>query len=284
MGIYSDILLTADYDHTVTGPDGVIPQRNLDAIRFFIDNGGTFTLNTGRSVPMIQSFKDILPVNAPLLLYNGSAAYDLQKKKMLFCHTIRLDMQQTLEECIAAFPDLTVELQAEDAHYCFSENPAFGTFSVNNHCAWGVAKTDDDLGPFMKFTLYGTFHEPTLHGLYTGSEEELRRMDEVEQLLRDKYGEYCEVFRAAKRIIDVHAKGVSKGLSARMLKGRLNKNILVCIGDGENDITMLNEADYAFTPSDGVISGRFPTVCACGDGAVADLIYNELPRIVKNKA
>jgi len=284
MGIYSDILLTADYDHTVTGPDGVIPQKNLDAIRFFIDNGGTFTLNTGRSVPMIQSFKDILPVNAPLLLYNGSAAYDLQEKKMLFCHNIRLDMQQTLEECIAAFPDLTVELQAEDAHYCFSENPAFGAFSVNNHCAWGVAKTDDALGPFMKFTLYGTFHEPTLHDLYTGSEEELRRMDEVEHLLRDKYGEYCEVFRAAKRIIDVHAKGVSKGLSARMLKGRLNKNILVCIGDGENDITMLNEADYAFTPSDGVISGRFPTVCACGDGAVADLIYNELPRIVKNKA
>ena len=283
MGIYSDILLTADYDHTFTGPDGSIPANNIEAVRYFMENGGTFTLNTGRSIPMIQPFKDIVPVNAPLLLYNGSAAYDPEKEQMLFVHEIGLDMQQTLEECIAAFPDLTVELQAQDAHYCFSDNPDFGAFSVNNHCAWGVAKTDDDLGPFMKFTLYGAFHEHTLHDLYTGSEEELRRMDEVEQMLRDKYGTYCEIFRAAKRIIDVHAKGVSKGLSARQLKERLNKKVLVCIGDGENDKTMLWDADYAFCPSDGVIADRFPNVCPCGNGAIADLIFNELPKIIENK-
>ena len=71
MGIFSDVLLTVDYDRTLTAPDSSIPERNLEAIRYFMENGGAFTVNTGRSVPMTRAFRDIVPVNAPLLLYNG---------------------------------------------------------------------------------------------------------------------------------------------------------------------------------------------------------------------
>ena len=47
--MFSDVLLTVDYDRTLTAPDSTIPERNLEAIRYFIANGGTFTVNTGRS-------------------------------------------------------------------------------------------------------------------------------------------------------------------------------------------------------------------------------------------
>ena len=53
MGKFSDVLLTADYDRTLTAPDSSIPERNLEAIRYFMENDGAFTVNTGRSVPMI---------------------------------------------------------------------------------------------------------------------------------------------------------------------------------------------------------------------------------------
>ena len=58
MALFSDILLTVDYDRTLTAPDSTIPERNLTAIRYFIDNGGAFTVNTGRSVPMTKVFRD----------------------------------------------------------------------------------------------------------------------------------------------------------------------------------------------------------------------------------
>ena len=73
---FSDVLLTVDYDRTLTAPDSTIPARNLEAIRFFMERGGAFTVNTGRSVPMAKPFMDVVSVNAPLLLYNGSAAYN----------------------------------------------------------------------------------------------------------------------------------------------------------------------------------------------------------------
>ena len=284
MALFSDVLLTVDYDRTLTAPDSSIPERNLEAIRYFMDNGGAFTVNTGRSVPMTKVFRDKVPVNAPLLLYNGSAAYDLDRGQLEFCHEIQLDMWETVHNCMALFPDLTVEVQGVDAHYRFTENPAWDAFSDNNHCARGFAKPGDDLGPFLKFSLYGEIRDVTVASLFDGSPEERRRMDEAEQQLKQHFGNYCEVFRAATRIIDVHAKGVSKGRSARELQHRLGRKILVCVGDAENDLPMLLDTDYSYCPADGIVADRFENVCKCADGAVADVIYKKIPEILKKGA
>ena len=142
MGIYSDVLLTVDYDRTLTAPDSTIPQRNLDAIRYFMENGGAFTVNTGRSVPMANVFRDKVPVNAPLLLYNGSAAYDREKGELCFMHEIDMDLWETVDELLELFPDLTVEVQGIDNHYNFLPNPAWDAFSDNNHCTRATASHD----------------------------------------------------------------------------------------------------------------------------------------------
>ena len=63
-------------------------------------------------------------------------------------------------------------------------------------------------------------------------------------------------------------------------KKKLGKKILVCVGDAENDLCMLEGADYAFCPSDGIVAERFSNVCTCGEGAVADVIYKEIPKIL----
>ena len=280
MGIYSDVLLTVDYDRTLTAPDSTIPERNIEAIRYFMENGGAFTVNTGRSVPMTAAFRDRVPVNAPLLLYNGSAAYDPREGKLSFCHPIGLDLWETVRRCEQLFPDLTVEVQGVEAHYRFSDNPMWDAFSLRQNCAHAFAQPGDDLGDFLKFTLYGQFRSPILADMFTGSPEEIARIDEAEAMLRREFGEYCEVFRSATRIIDVHAKGVSKARSARELQHRLGRKLLVCVGDAHNDLSMLHEADYAFVPADGVIAGEFPNVCKCAEGSVADVIYKKIPEIL----
>ena len=273
-----------DYDRTLTGPDSVIPERNIEAIRYFIEKGGAFTVNTGRSVPMTKVFRDIVPVNAPLLLYNGSSACDIVTGKPEFCHEINLDMWEVRRKCEELFPDLTFEVQALDAHYRFSENPAWDAFSDHNHCARGFARPGDDLGPFLKFSLYGEIRDVTVADLFTGSPEEIARMDEAERILNEVFRDACAVFRAAPRIIDVHAKGVSKARSARELQQRLGRKILVCVGDAHNDTLMLEAADYAFVPGDAILADRFSNVCPCAEGAVADVIYKEIPKIVEKQA
>lgn len=279
---FSDVLLTVDYDRTLTAPDSTIPRRNLDAIREFIAQGGAFTVNTGRSVPMTKAFRDIVPVNAPLLLYNGSAAYDTRTNTLDFCHEIPLDLWETIKTSRSLVPDLTVEVQGLDAHYTWPENPAWAAFCRRQQCACKFAAPGENLGTFLKFSFYGRFKDDTVATLFEGTPEELRRMDEAEVLIRQTFGTHCEVFRAGARIIDVHAKGVSKARSARELQQRLGRKILVCIGDANNDLSMMQDADFAFAPADAHIASRFPNVCNCADGAVADVIYEKIPEILKN--
>lgn len=282
MGIYSDILLTVDFDRTLTAPDSSIPERNLEAIRYFMENGGAFTVNTGRSLPMTRVFREIVPVNVPLLLYNGSAAYDLETGTILNAALIPLDQGETIRRTMAQYPDMTVEIQGLDAHYIFEENPAWDAFSEGNHCAWAHAQPEDDLGPFLKFSLYGQLRSASVSALYDYTPEEKARFDEVEQSLREALKDSCEVFRAAPKILDIHAKGVSKANAARALQQKLGRKILVCVGDGENDLSMLHGADFAFTPSDAIVANLFPNVCPCAEGAVADVIYKKIPEILKD--
>ena len=277
--MFSDILLTVDYDRTLTAPDSTIPERNLQAIRWFMENGGAFTVNTGRSLPMAHSFKDKVPINAPLLLYNGGAAYDLKQEKIVFMQEIQMDMWKTVHELIDLFPDLTVEVQALDKHYDFIPNPEWDAFSECN-CAYATAEEGQDLGPFLKFSLYGEIRDVTVSQLYHGTPEEIQRMDAAEKLLNEVYGEKVAVFRAGPRIIDVQAKGVSKAAAARRLQQQLGRKILVCVGDAENDIVMLDGADFSYVPADAILKNRYENVCNCADGAVADVIYEKIPSIL----
>lgn len=282
MGIYSDILLTVDFDRTLTAPDSTIPERNLTAIRYFMENGGAFTVNTGRSLPMAREFRTMVPVNVPLLLYNGSAVYDPETDTVLNAKPIPLDQGETVRKLMELLPDLTVEVQSLDAHYIFTDNPAWDAFCDHNGCSRGHALPEDDLGPFLKIAVYGHFHNPTVKDLYNGTPEELARIDAAETLLRETLGAAAEVFRAAPRILDIHAKGVSKANAARTLLQKLGRKILVCVGDGENDISMLRDADYAFTPGDAIVAEQFPNVCPCAEGSVADVIYEKIPEILRD--
>ena len=280
MGIYSDVLLTVDFDRTLTAPDSSIPERNIEAIHYFIENGGVFTVNTGRSVPMYSSKLDQVPVNAPLLLYNGSAAYDKDKQEFTFATPIDLDLVDTLRRTQELFPDCAVELQGMAAHYLFTANPGWAAYNEHNRCPYAFLELEDAPGPFLKFTIYGEFRDVTVADLYNGSPEEFAAFDAIHEKLEAVFGDKCVVFRAAPRIIDIHAKGVSKAKSARRLQAELGRKILVCVGDGENDVTMMENADYAFCPGDAIIRDRFENVCCCAQGAVADVIYKKIPEIL----
>ena len=280
MGIFSDVLLTVDYDRTLTAPDSTIPERNLEAIQYFMENGGAFTVNTGRSVPMATAFVGKVPTNAPLLLYNGSAAYDQKTKELSLLHPIEMDMWETVGKLMELFPDLTVEVQGLDAHYNFIHDPKWDAFNAYNHCPYATVPVGTDLGPFLKFTLYGELRDVTVADLFTGSEAEIARIDEVERTLMERFGDKIDISRSAPRLIDMQAKGVSKARSARELQQRLGKKILVCVGDAENDIPMLDGADFSFVPADAILKERYENVCSCGEGAVADVIYKKIPEIL----
>ena len=276
--MFSDVLLTVDFDRTMTGPDSKIPQRNLDAVAFFMENGGTFTINTGRSVSSFRKHLDNVPVNAPILLYNGSARWE--KGHLTHMKLLDMDLWETVEAVQKEFPGMNLEIQGVEAHYLVDPTEDFVAFYEALKWNHQIVTPGEDLGPFMKFALAGSPRSKSVATLFDISEKEDAAFDAAQERLMELWGDKIEVYRAAPRIIDVHAKGVSKIAAARQLQQELGKKILVCAGDAENDIPMLEGADFAFCPADGVVANRFETVCNCAEGAIADIIYKKIPEIL----
>ena len=274
--MYSDILLCVDFDRTLTAMDGSIPQRNLEAIRHFIAGGGSFTVNTGRSYVSFLPFLDIVPINAPLLLMNGSGSWENGKFEDIVA--LETDVWPIVQRLEQEFPGVHLELQTLDKHYLIHPPADYARYYQQRGLAHEVADPQIHWGPFVKIGIYGdTEHREE------GSEAVTKAalFDEIEQILRRELDDSLVVLRATPQIINVHAKGASKLTAARNLQKKLGKKIQVCIGDEGNDVAMLQGADFAFCPSDGAVAAAFPNVCPCSQGAVADVIYNEIPKILR---
>lgn len=278
---FSDVLLTVDFDRTFTACDSSIPQRNLDAVAYFTAHGGTFTVNTGRSAVNFAQHLD-LPVNAPFLLCNGAAAYE--NGQVSQCMEIPLDLWEMVDTLHGLFPDLDLEIQGVDCHYLVE--PTQKTLQLYQAVGWPwkLAQRGMDMGPFIKLVFYGQPHKPQVADFYEATPEEKARFDLAEETVLRLYGDHVTALRAAPRILNIHAKGVSKLNAARRLQKQLGKKLLVCVGDAQNDVDMLDGADYAFCPADAAIADRYPNVCPCDQGAVADVIYQQLPRILETLA
>ena len=274
---YSDVLLTVDFDRTFSACDSTVPQRNLDAVHYFMEQGGTFTINTGRSAVNFAKHLEDTPVNAPFLLYNGSAAYE--NGKLCQCVEIDADMWEMIDLLHSKFPTVDVEIHGGDYHYLVEPTEKVLALYENLGWRWKEASRDLDMGPFIKLAVFGQTELPLFSELYKATEEELQMFDDAIKVLEENYGDKIEVFRAAPRILNIHAKGVSKLQAARTLQKKLGKKLLVCVGDAQNDVPMLDGADYAFCPADASIADRYPNVCSCDEGAIADVILKELPKI-----
>lgn len=271
---FSDILLVSDYDRTLTAPDSSIPQANLDAIRYFMDRGGRFTVGTGRSAPMFRPCQARIPVNAPLILYSGAAAYDYAAETLsgaVWMPTGR----ELLEYLTETFPELWLEVQGVDAHYLIGEEPIREAF----YRAQGVAcKTVSlALAParYHKLALFGRFRSMDVGQFYSGTPEEDARFTACcARIMRD--WPMLRADRAAMRIIDLQDRRASKGAAARALAKRLGRGTLVCAGDAMNDASMLLEADLAFSPADCdpavTALGCCRPVRPCAEGSIAGVV------------
>ena len=45
---FAGVLFASDYDHTLSAPDGTVPEANRTGIRRFIDAGGRWRCRSGR--------------------------------------------------------------------------------------------------------------------------------------------------------------------------------------------------------------------------------------------
>ena len=78
MGKFSGVLIASDYDNTMVytegalksgGPLPSVSRENREAVEYFMAEGGTFSVATGRALPSFSRVREGVPMNGPTVLF-----------------------------------------------------------------------------------------------------------------------------------------------------------------------------------------------------------------------
>lgn len=272
MGRFSNCLLVSDFDRTMTDRQSRIPQANLDAISEFIAQGGAFTIATGRSLATGRYRLRDIPMNAPLLCFNGAACYDLQTEELLFCHPLPEDGLALMQHYESTRPDLLLEVHCLDGHYVFHPNDDRDAYLRQQHAPFVHATWD--MVPELKinFAIYSSRMNPFL--MAPDDPEAVQFHQLADEINAWGQGRYVAI-NSLPGMVEVQSAKGSKGIAARELANRLHRSVLIAAGDAPNDEAMLLEADLGFLAADGEASMQakgFRQAAPCAEGTVADVI------------
>jgi Cof subfamily protein (haloacid dehalogenase superfamily) len=257
----SGILLVSDLDGTLVTDKKIIPERNIAAVRRFIKKGGRFTFATGRSVMGTLKFAAQVPLNAPIITYNGGCIYDVEKE-MALCNTfLPPSAEVIIREVRSNFPDVGIEAYSSQYVYAINRNKY-----TKAHISYGslteYERSVDELPENLSKILFSCDSD---------------RLAEVAAHLEKLNHLGCVYIFSGPIYLEVLPDGVSKGATVKILADMLGiaHDKIFGIGDYYNDIELLETSTVGAVPSDApddmkkiadLIVGK------CEDGAVADFI------------
>ena len=235
MGKFDGVLLVSDFDDTLYGADLRVPPVNVEAIEYFTGHGGTFTIATGRAHPTFAPHAQIVAINAPVILSNGSALYDFRADRMVYETFLPDRAREDLQQLARDIPEIGFEAYNHDDIYVYQPNAV--TRSHLNRAGMGASEVP--IGemplPWSKVILQQENHI-------------LRR---VQQYMLERWGEEYEIIFSNAVLLEMTRKGSNKGGMVDYLVSYLGMDPeqVYCVGDNQNDIPMLARSAIPFAPS-----------------------------------
>ena len=273
MGRFDGVLLASDFDNTLLytedalrsgGPVPDLPERNRQALEYFIAEGGRFAVATGRALAAFIRYADMVPMNAPGVVCNGAALYDFSTGEYL--ETALLD-ETALERgqvILDRFPAAAVEAY-HIGNVIHAVHP--NEYTRQHEHLTKVAVTE---APSLQAVPL-----PLGKLLFESDHETL---EAIAAFLKEQgWDRDYELIFSGRTLLETTVKGATKGGMIRRLADRLGISMdhVYCVGDEANDISMLTAAAEGFAPcncSEAVRACGATIVGHAREGAVADIV------------
>ena len=263
-GKFTGVMLISDFDDTLYGTDLHVSEENRAAIRFFMEQGGLFTVATGRARKTFSpqvTIEDI-PMNAPAILSNGATVFDYQTDQLVRRTFLPDRVLSDMQDVCKKFPELGFEAYYQNE--IFVHNPNLVT---HRHM--------DRVG--MEYTIL-PIEEMPLPLTKMILEQSPEILQEVQAYMQETVGDSYEVIFSNPVLLELTAKNSHKGGTALWLADYMgiDRAHLYCVGDNQNDIPRMEAAKIGFAPitcSQTVKDwGGARMVRGCDDGCVASVI------------
>lgn len=218
MGKFDGILLCTDFDSTLY-TNGAISDENFEAIEYFKANGGLFTIVSGRPEWMLADMVGNVRPNTYVCGVNGALIVNIDGSDKIYESFVEEDLKKYHFE-ICTIPEIK---------------------RFNYFTSVGMVKiprkefSERLIAEHMKKDIYKLTYTVT-------AEDSDSVVERIRKIVDDRY----VVTRSSMRGIEVQNARDSKGAAVRRLASIVGASTLVCVGDFENDISMIKSADIGY--------------------------------------
>ncbi|MBR2782338.1 MAG: HAD hydrolase family protein [Oscillospiraceae bacterium] len=260
---FEGFYLYVDMDGTLLNSDKKITQGNLDAMSRFIDEGGKIGIASGRSPHNIDYYYSLFTVNAPSILFNGSAVYDFDTKQYLYQAPLNKSMMQpVIDTGLSILPDVCIQVFTEKAIYECNLNQGAGDPYLKFEWFDRVMATPDQI------------QENWLKLLFCDGDGE--KIDRIQAAIDPAPFEAIGMTVTRSGLEYFEFLPTNKGETLRKLPQIIpDVRKTLAIGDYGNDLAMVEAADIGAAPANATDAVKSVADCIVADNdhdAVADFL------------
>ena len=237
MGIFDGYLICSDFDGTMAYK-AEVSKENCDAIAYFQREGGIFCPCSGRQTSFFHRFADQFRANGPVITLNGSTislyGETPDEDEHIYLGYMPNELMREFVRDVLVLPGVT--------RVWVYQQPAFHLVmpegrEPQSEESRRLLKTVDEIeGDVLKIVI----GHDKMH------------LDEIRAALEPKYNDRLAFGSSWDAGYEAQLLGTTKGDSALRVKEMVSAHTLVCVGDYENDLSMLKTADIAYAVENAV--------------------------------
>lgn len=232
----SKVLLITDMDGTFLPASKIPGKKTLDAVKRFQQAGGRFSIATGRSLQASQQYFDTVNVNCPIIMCNGGMIYDINSKEQIYDVFVPRETKRIVAEILADNDYVGCEVLRLDNVYVVNltelEQKHLEICKVTDPVVSDIDNIPDD---WYKV-------------LFAVEPEKMQRL--IDYISAKGYTG-VDFVRSAPEYYEILPQNISKGYALKMMREvcGMQDFTFISVGDYNNDIEMIKEADIGFCPS-----------------------------------
>lgn len=254
-----NLLLVSDIDGTLIDSEYQIPRRNREAIQRFMEQGGGFSIATGRSWESVEKCLKGLRVNRPCVLANGGLLYDMERHQPVSVQALPPEAMEYAQLFLTRFPQAGVEVFTNTDVWVLRGNDITRSHMYHEGLHFRTGTIEDIQEPWCKVLVA------------------MREQEELITYTRQMDTKGVRFVASSDRYWEMLPEGADKGSGIRRLAELYGypMNRVAAIGDYYNDLEMLQTAGITAVPQNApeeLKQYADLVVCHCCDGAVADFV------------
>jgi Cof subfamily protein (haloacid dehalogenase superfamily) len=230
-------LLCMDMDGTLLNDEKVVSEINKEAIKKAIGKGVKAVICTGRMFTSAIHYSELLESKAPIISSNGAYIREKDRDEAIYKSVLGVNNCRSILEILNKYgmapnfhtPDSIFTDRSNDSYKMYSK---YNQNALNNKVNIQIVDNWEDV--------FDKYKDDIVKCITIDNDLEKIRKAKSEMAQNPE----LEVVSSFENNFEVMQKGVSKGRGVEVLAAYygIDREEVICIGDNENDLTMIQYA------------------------------------------